>query len=41
MADRIVVLSEGQVSEIGTHKELMALNGSYAQLFNLQAAGYK
>ena len=41
MADRIVVLSEGQVSEIGSHIELMAQNGPYAQLFNLQAAGYK
>jgi ATP-binding cassette subfamily B protein len=41
MADRIVVLSEGQVSEIGTHNELIAQNGPYAYLFNLQAAGYK
>ncbi|HZY68845.1 MAG TPA: ATP-binding cassette domain-containing protein, partial [Devosia sp.] len=41
MADRIVVLEEGKVLEAGTHQELMALRGHYAELFELQAAGYR
>lgn len=41
MADRIVVLDEGKVLEDGTHHELMALRGHYAELFELQAAGYR
>jgi len=36
-ADRIVVLQQGQVTEQGSHDELMAENGRYAQLFRLQA----
>ncbi len=49
MADRILVLAPGpaaeggggRVAEIGTHDALLALGGTYAELFRLQAAGYR
>lgn len=41
MADRILVLEEGKIREQGTHKHLVALGGRYAELFELQAAGYR
>lgn len=41
MADRILVLDKGQILEIGTHNELLAKDGRYAELFNLQAEGYR
>ena len=41
MADRIVVLADGKVEHAGTHAELMADGGRYAELFELQAAGYR
>ena len=41
IADRIMVLKDGAVLEIGTHEELMENNQLYSELFNLQAAGYK
>ena len=39
-ADRIYVLDHGRVAEHGSHDELMALGGQYAELFNLQASAY-
>jgi ATP-binding cassette subfamily B protein len=41
MADRILVLAGGKIMEEGTHRELVALGGRYAELFELQAAGYR
>jgi ATP-binding cassette subfamily B protein len=41
MADRILVLEGGRVMEAGTHEALLALGGRYAELFALQAAGYR
>ncbi|MDT0688688.1 ABC transporter ATP-binding protein [Salegentibacter sp. F188] len=41
IADRIMVLKDGAVLEIGTHQELMKNDKLYAELFNLQAAGYQ
>ncbi len=40
MADRILVLEKGGLIEQGSHAELMAMNGTYAELFRLQAQGY-
>ncbi|VXD02280.1 ABC transporter ATP-binding protein [Sphingomonas sp. T1] len=41
MADRILVLSDGKVEASGTHDDLLAAGGHYAELFELQAAGYR
>ena len=41
MADRIVVLEGGQLVEEGTHQQLMALGGRYAEMFEMQAASYR
>jgi ATP-binding cassette, subfamily B, bacterial len=41
MADRILVLENGTVEAAGTHEELLAQGGRYAELFELQAAGYR
>ncbi len=41
MADRILVLQGGELVDQGSHEELVARGGLYAELFSLQAAGYK
>ncbi len=41
IADRIAVIDDGRVTELGTHDELVAAGNRYAQLFELQASGYR
>jgi len=41
MADRIIVLQNGMVIEDGSHQELVVRAGLYAELFALQAEGYR
>jgi ATP-binding cassette subfamily B protein len=41
IADRIAVVADGKISELGSHHQLLKANGRYAQLFELQAAGYR
>ncbi|HEX4810302.1 MAG TPA: ABC transporter ATP-binding protein [Bryobacteraceae bacterium] len=41
MADRILVLEQGRIEEQGSHRQLLALGRKYAELFELQAAGYR
>lgn len=40
-ADLVVVLHQGQIAEVGTHAELIAADGRYAELYELQARGYR
>lgn len=40
MADQIIVVEQGRVAESGTHAELLAKGGTYAELYTLQAAAY-
>ena len=39
-ADRIYLISGGEVAEVGTHAQLMELNGKYAEMFRRQAENY-
>jgi ATP-binding cassette subfamily B protein len=41
MADRILVLEKGELKEIGSHEDLLQKGGIYAELFDLQAQGYR
>jgi ATP-binding cassette subfamily B protein len=41
MADRIVVIESGRIAEMGSHQELLRLEGTYARLFSMQAEGYR
>lgn len=41
MADRIIMMENGQIIEQGSHEELIRLDGKYAHMFNLQASRYR
>lgn len=41
MAQHILVLADGRLIEEGTHDQLMALGGSYAEMFTIQADRYR
>ena len=41
LADRIVVLQNSQIIEVGSHQELMTRDGLYAEMFRLQASSYE
>ena len=41
IADRIAVIADGKVTELGSHEELLRAGGRYAELFELQASGYR
>jgi len=41
IADRIAVIADGRVIELGSHEELLEARGRYAELFEIQAAGYR
>jgi ATP-binding cassette subfamily B protein len=41
LADRIILLDDGEITEEGTNEELMAMNGEYCTMFEAQAGLYK
>ncbi len=41
MADRILVLAQGKIAEEGAHDQLLAIDGHYAEMFEMQAANYR
>jgi ATP-binding cassette subfamily B protein len=41
MADLIIVLNDGRAKEVGSHQELRAAGGLYAELYELQARAYR
>lgn len=41
MADLIVVIDNGRIAEVGTHAQLLQRPGLYAELYELQARGYR
>jgi ATP-binding cassette subfamily B protein len=41
MADLILVVADGRIAEVGSHQQLMARNGIYAEMFMLQASAYR
>lgn len=41
MADLILVVADGRITETGSHDELMAADGFYAELYTMQAAAYR
>ena len=41
LADRIYLLSDGRISESGSHDELMSIGGEYARLYEMQAGNYR
>lgn len=41
IADRVILMSDGMIAELGTHYELMANNGAYADMFKKQAENYQ
>jgi ATP-binding cassette subfamily B protein len=40
-ANKIFVIEDGEITERGTHRKLLSLDGKYAKMFNLQAKGYQ